>query len=140
MFFGALIVGGWGVVGWFRNSYLGSAEIASVSSRNCPWEIYKNLGLPLSTITFTVNSHADNHFYNYICFKCYTLLMKYKFRFFIFTFDLNVKHRFFSNKNHGLHERLFIEKDVHHPKWVYVIEDVMISIEMINKNQNILEK
>ena len=37
-------------------------------------EKYKNLGLPLSTITFTVNSHADNHFYRYICFKCYTVL------------------------------------------------------------------
>ena len=23
-------------------------------------------GIPLSTITFTVNSHADNHFYKYI--------------------------------------------------------------------------
>ena len=31
-------------------------------------EIYKNLGLPLSTVTFTVNSHADNHFYKYISF------------------------------------------------------------------------
>ena len=27
-----------------------------------PLEIHKNLGLPLSTITFTVNSHADNYF------------------------------------------------------------------------------
>ena len=35
MFFGgALIVGGWGVVGWGRKSYLGPAEIASFSSRN----------------------------------------------------------------------------------------------------------
>ena len=31
-----------------------------------PLEIYKNLGRPLSTITFTVNSQADNHFYKYI--------------------------------------------------------------------------
>ena len=30
------------------------------------------LGFLLSTITFTVNSHADNHFYKYICFKYYT--------------------------------------------------------------------
>ena len=30
-------------------------------------EIYKNLDLPFSTITFTVNSNADNHFYKYIC-------------------------------------------------------------------------
>ena len=32
----------------------------------CPLEIYKNLGPPSSTITFTVNSHVDNHFYKYI--------------------------------------------------------------------------
>ena len=30
------------------------------------------LGFLKSTITFTVNSHADNHFYKYICFKYYT--------------------------------------------------------------------
>ena len=29
-------------------------------------EIYKNLGFSLSTITFTVNSPADNHFYKYL--------------------------------------------------------------------------
>ena len=34
-----------------------------------PLKIYKNFGLPLSTIFFTVNFHADNHFYKYICFK-----------------------------------------------------------------------
>ena len=27
-----------------------------------PLEIYENSGFPLSTIAFTVNSHADNHF------------------------------------------------------------------------------
>ena len=31
-----------------------------------PLEIYKNLGLLFSTITFTVNSHTDSHFYKYI--------------------------------------------------------------------------
>ena len=31
-----------------------------------PLEIHKNFSLPLSTITFTINSHADNHFYKYI--------------------------------------------------------------------------
>ena len=30
--------------------------------------IYKNLDFPLSFITFTVNSHADIHFYKYIYF------------------------------------------------------------------------
>ena len=35
MFFGvALLVGGWGVVGWGRKSYLGPAEIPSLSSRD----------------------------------------------------------------------------------------------------------
>ena len=29
-----------------------------------PWKfIYKTLGPLLSSITFTINSHADNHFY-----------------------------------------------------------------------------
>ena len=32
----------------------------------CTLKIYKNLGLPLSTITFTLNSHAYKHFYKYI--------------------------------------------------------------------------
>ena len=31
-----------------------------------PLEIYKKLDLHLSTITFTVNSHTDNHFYKYL--------------------------------------------------------------------------
>ena len=31
----------------------------------CLLEIYKKLVFLLSTITFTVNSHADNHFYKY---------------------------------------------------------------------------
>ena len=99
MFFGvALLVGGWGVVGWGRKSYLGPAEMSSFSSRDLyrrnkhdsfwlvvstgyfyilflwaivvsdflPLEIHKHLVLPLSSITFTANSRADNHFYKYI--------------------------------------------------------------------------
>ena len=31
-----------------------------------PLEIYKNLGPLVSSITFTVNNRADNHFYKYI--------------------------------------------------------------------------
>ena len=42
-----------------------------------PFEIYKNLGLPMSTITFMVSSYGDNHFYKYvgifISFKYYTV-------------------------------------------------------------------
>ena len=91
MFFGiALIVGGWGLVGWGRKSYSGSAEVASFSrpifsqsnkhdkfwhviflwaivvSDFRPLEIYKNLCPPLPIITFTVESHEDNHSYKYI--------------------------------------------------------------------------
>ena len=69
-----------------------------------PWKyiktsLYKNW-LPLSTITFTVNSHAYNHFYKYIyLFQIlYTMKSIFKLkhtlrRFLIFEFDLNVKHR-----------------------------------------------
>ena len=39
---------------------------AFADSDFCPLEIYKNLGLPLSTVTFTVNSLADSHFYKYV--------------------------------------------------------------------------
>ena len=93
-----VLVGGWGVVGWGRKSYLGPAEMSSFSSRDLyqrnkhdsfwlvvstgyfyilflwaivvsdflPLEIHKHLVLPLSSITFTANSQADNHFYKYI--------------------------------------------------------------------------
>ena len=103
---GGLIFGGWGVVEWGRKSYLGPAEIASISSQDLsqsnehdtfwyvvltgyfyiffswaialldflPLEIYKSLGLPLSSIDFKVNSYKDNHFYKYICFKYYIVL------------------------------------------------------------------
>ena len=98
MFFGvAFLVGGSGVVGWGRKSYLGPAEISSFSSRDLsslnkhhsfwlvvstgyfyilflyaivdsdfsPLETHKHLLLPLSSITFTANSQADDHFYKY---------------------------------------------------------------------------
>ena len=75
-------------------------------------EIYKNWSRPLSTITFTVNSHADNYFYKYIyLFQIlYSMksvfLLKYMFRFFIYKSDLNVKHRyFFFDKIHGLQKK-----------------------------------
>ena len=64
-----------------------------------PLEIYKKLGLPLSTFTFTVNSHGDNHFYKciYLFQLLYTIksvfLSKYILTFFVFKFDLIVKHR-----------------------------------------------
>ena len=127
MFFGvALLVGGWGVVGWCRKSYLGPAEISSFSSRDLsrrnkhdsfwlvvstgyfyilflwaivvsdflPLEIHKHLVLPLSSITFTANSQADNHFYIYIYLFVSNIIqyeIRYMIKFFIFKFDLNVK-------------------------------------------------
>ena len=39
---------------------------AIVVSDFLPLEIHKHLVLPLSSITFTANSRADNHFYKYI--------------------------------------------------------------------------
>ena len=39
---------------------------AIVVSDIFPLEIYKNLVLSLSSMTFTANSQADNHFYKYI--------------------------------------------------------------------------
>ena len=83
-FGGALIIDGWGVVGWGRKSYF--RDFGRSNKHGTLWhsdnlflwgitlpdfchlEIYKNLGLPLSTISFTVNSHADNHFYKYVYF------------------------------------------------------------------------
>ena len=124
MFFGIdLIVIGWWVVGWDRKSYLGAAEIASFSSWDLRqhnkhdsfwlslstgyfyilflWAIIASdflpLFLPLTSITFTTNSQADNHFYKYIYVSNIiqyeiSLLLKYTLRFFIFKLDLNVKH------------------------------------------------
>ena len=54
----------WHVVttGYFYVSFLWTIAV----SDSYLLEIYKNLGFLLSTITFTVNSHADNHFFKYI--------------------------------------------------------------------------
>ena len=135
MFFGiALLVGGWGIVGRGRKSYLGPAEISSFSNLNLSWgnkhdsfwlvvstgyfyilfswaivvsdfpplEIYRHLVLPLSSITFTANSHIDNHFNIYIyiyLFRLFQLL--------------------YSN---GLQKKLFIEKN-----WFFSVDYVKIN-------------
>ena len=54
----------WHVVstGYFYVLFLWAIAVSNFR----PLEIYKNLGIPLSTIIFTVNSHADNHCYKYI--------------------------------------------------------------------------
>ena len=76
---------------------------AIVVSDFLPLEIHKYLLLPLSAITFTANSQADNHFYKYIYLFQILYSVKSAFfikihvrfcrRFFIFKFDLNVKYR-----------------------------------------------
>ena len=71
-----------------------------------PFKIHKHLVLPLSSITFTVNSQADNYFYKYkfICFSCfkyYTVIMVYR---------KNWKWSAWYISN-GLQKKLFIEKN-----------------------------
>ena len=92
MFFAvALIVGGWGVVGWGRKFWLvvstGYFYIlflwAIVVSDFLTLEIQKHLVLPLSSITFTANSQADNHFCNYIYLFQILYSMKSVFYYFI---------------------------------------------------------
>ena len=81
--------------GYLYVSFFGAIDVSDFR----PLEIYKNLGLPLSTFTFTVNSHGDNHFYKciYLFQLLYSIksvfLSKYILRFFVFKFDLIVKHR-----------------------------------------------
>ena len=94
----ALLVGGWGFVGWGKKSYLGPAEISPFSSRDLSWrnkhdsfwlvvsteyfyilflqtivvsdvlplKIHEHLVLPMTSIAFTANGQADNHFYKYV--------------------------------------------------------------------------
>ena len=76
---------------------------AIVVSDFLPLEIHKHLVLPLSSITFTANSQADNYFYNLlICLFVSSIMqheisfsLKYTLRYFIFKFELNVKHHLY---------------------------------------------
>ena len=67
-------------------------------SQFCPLEIYKNLNLLLSTISFAVNSHAflEVHLFgsNIIQYEV-SFFIKMHDNFFIFKFDLNIKYRFY---------------------------------------------
>ena len=121
MFFGsALIFCGWGnsgpaemwhvlSTGYFCVLFLWAIAVSGFR----PLEIYKNL----CNVTFVVNRHADTTALNiFICFQIlYSMksvfLSKYTLRFFIFKFDLNVKHRlYFSNKSHDLQKKTFHRK------------------------------
>ena len=85
-----------------------------------PLEIYKNVDIPLSTITFTANSHADNHFYKYIylCQILYSMKFLIKIHVKVLTkvfyihiwFKYETPLLFFSNKDHGLHKKILYRK------------------------------
>ena len=62
--------------GYFYVLFLSTIAVSDLR----PLEIYKKLGLPLSTVTFTVNSHADNHFYKYVFVSN---IVQFEFSFFI---------------------------------------------------------
>ena len=92
-----------------------------------PIEIHEHLVLPLSSITFTAKSQADNHFYKYIyLFLLFQLL--------------------YSN---GLQKKLKMVYTVYF-KWstekkshaicVDNTKGVIISTKRVNKNLNILKK
>ena len=82
---------------------------AIAASHFLPLEIYKTWGLLLSSITFTVNSHADNHFYKH--FYLFQNI-QYEIRFFIkidvkgfyiqIWFKCETLLLFFYNKTHSL--------------------------------------
>ena len=138
-FGGAWIVGGWEVVGWGRESYLWPSTIASFSSWDFgrsskhdtflhvstdistgilwtiavsdfhPLEIYKNLGLPLSTITFTVNCHKDNQFYKHIHLRSFFIKINVKVLTKVFYthiwFQCETLLLLFFNKNHRIQKK-----------------------------------
>ena len=72
----------------------------------CSLEIYKNLGVPLSIITFIVNSHEDNHFYKCIYlfqilsqlfyFKCERQLWFFPIKTMVYLKTLYRRKKFFS--------------------------------------------
>ena len=75
---------------------------AIVVSDFLPLEIHKHLVLPLSSITFTANNQADNHFYKYI---------------YLFQISYNMKSekifhiQVWFKCDNGLQKKLFIEKN-----------------------------
>ena len=83
-------------------------------------EIYKDLSHPSSTITFALNSHADNHFYkNIYLFQISNIIqyeisffIKYTLRFFIYKFEIKCEAPllFFQLKTMIFRKKHFIEK------------------------------
>ena len=130
------------------------------------WKFIKtsagSTGFHLSTITFTANSHADNHFYRYIynyyyCkyyyyyfHKCYTIWNRFFIRIRANVFYIQIKftcktplllfqiktwftEKNLSRKNYFLLS-IWCSQVTSHPVWVDEIMGVMISIKMMNKN------
>ena len=118
--------------GYFYVLFLWTIDVSDFR----PLEIYKNLDLSLSLITFTIKTHADNHFYKYIYLFQILYSVKSAFfikihvrfcrRFFIFKFDLNVKYRsyFF------LQEQSSIEKNSLKKKISFFAVDYVKIIEL----------
>ena len=125
----------------------------------CPLEIYKNWWFPFSTKTFTVNSHADNYFYNYICFSIYFFLLKVKVFYIQISFKCETPVLFFLIRTMVCKRKRFIEKKKvffcwlcrnywitcctnmkSHSIWVDESTRVIISIKKLNKNFKILKK
>ena len=86
---------------------------AIVVSDFLPLEIHKHLVLPLSSITFTANSQADNHFYKYIyLFQYYTVWNLFFIKIHAKVFGIQVWFKceipslFFCNRRHGLQKKL----------------------------------
>ena len=49
---------------WYVSTeYFYAFNLWTIAISDFRLEIFKNLGLTLSTISFTVKNHADNHFY-----------------------------------------------------------------------------
>ena len=69
------------MVGCGKKSYLGPAEIASFSrqdfNRSYTYDTFWHVvstGCFYVLYLLTVNSHADDHFYKYFCFKYYKVI------------------------------------------------------------------
>ena len=134
-----------------------------------PWKCIKIYGLPLSTVTLTVNSHADNHFYKYIYkyyyykyyyyyfYKYYTVWNRFFIRIRVKVFYIQIQFTcknpllFFPIKMLVYRKKTLYRKKksllstwcslvTSHAIWVDEIMRVTISIKMMNKNQNILKK
>ena len=137
-----------------------------------PCKFIKTYGLPLSTITFTVNNHTYNHFYKYIYkyyynkyyyyyfSKYYTVWNRFFIRIHVKVFCIQIQFTcktlllFFLIKTMVYRKKIIYRKKIVSSfssfymiftcdvTWIWVNEimGVMISIKMLNKNQNILKK